>query len=146
MYWFYTPLCLISFNVSFDKSNIEQKITKKRQIFKVQIFWESHKNLKKSPTSFWRHYLSSFKIKWEIFSNFVAFSHYLDFNLDFNLGHTSFQKIKFLLHLFVLQTEMNEITSDLISVILSFILIADIICYSGCILTSEWNHTTFARE
>ena len=116
-----------------------------RSVRKVQTFWESHKILK-TISHFVLKSLSSFKIKWEIFSNFVAFSHYLDFNLDFDLAHTSFQQIKFLLHLFVLQTEMNEITSDLISVILSFILIADIICYSGCILTSEWNHNTHLLE
>ena len=47
---------------------------------KVQIFWEGHKNLKKSPRSFWP-LLSNFKKRW----NFVAFSEYLNFNFSNNI-------------------------------------------------------------
>ena len=44
----------------------------------VQIFWEVHKNLKKiSP--FAMTLLCNFKKRWEIFSNFVAFSQYMNF-------------------------------------------------------------------
>ena len=48
---------------------------------KDQIFYEGHKKLKKSPTLLTQ--LSNFKKRWETsFSNFVAFSQYLNFKLD----------------------------------------------------------------
>ena len=46
---------------------------------KVQIFWEVHENLKKNhPPLLWRYYLICKKGE-RFFSNFVAFSQYIDF-------------------------------------------------------------------
>ena len=42
---------------------------------KVRIFWEGHK--------IWKNYWEASNFKWIIFSNFVAFSEYLNFKLRF---------------------------------------------------------------
>ena len=47
---------------------------------KVQVFWKGHTNLKKSPICFDVTELTEHLNKWEIFSNFVAFSQYLNFD------------------------------------------------------------------
>ena len=47
---------------------------------KVQIIWESQRNLTQSLTLFWHYVLSNLKKKkWDVFSNFVAFPQYLNF-------------------------------------------------------------------
>ena len=45
---------------------------------KVQVFWEGHKFEKNIPLIIWRYSVSS-NVKRKIFSNFVAFSEYLNF-------------------------------------------------------------------
>ena len=47
---------------------------------KVRIFWEGHKIRKKLPLKIWRYWVTS-NFKWKIFSNFVAFSEYPNFNM-----------------------------------------------------------------
>ena len=53
---------------------------KHKNIFnlKVQIFWEGHKFEKNIST-----YNLTLNVKWKIFSNFVAFSEYLNFTVFF---------------------------------------------------------------
>ena len=46
---------------------------------KVRIFWEGHKIRKNLPLKIWRYSVTS-NSKWKIFSNFVAFSEYPNFN------------------------------------------------------------------
>ena len=48
------------------------------RLVKVQIFWEGHKLEKNLPLIIWRYSVVS-NVKWKIFSNFVAFSEYLNF-------------------------------------------------------------------
>ena len=46
--------------------------------YKVQVFWESHKNLAHFPLFIW-HYLVASNHKWKMGQIFVAFSEYLNF-------------------------------------------------------------------
>ena len=46
---------------------------------KVRIFWEGHKVWKNLPLRIW-HYSVTSSFKWKMFSNFVAFSKYSNFN------------------------------------------------------------------
>ena len=55
-------------------------------VFKVQIFWECHKNLKKSSTSFWRFWWVMSK-KGKNVSNLAAFLQYENFASQ-NMYHT----------------------------------------------------------
>ena len=48
-------------------------------ICKVRIFWEGHKIWKNLPLKIW-HYSVTSNFTWKIFSNFVAFSEYPNFN------------------------------------------------------------------
>ena len=54
-----------------------------RSIIKVKTFWEGHKFWKKSPTCF-----DIYSVKWETFSNFVAFLENLNFTLCYYLSMT----------------------------------------------------------
>ena len=70
----------------------------KRDFAKVRIFWEGHKIQKNLPLKVWRYWVTS-NFKWKIFSNFVAFSEYPNFNLvrfhNFkSRWHLNFQKAK----------------------------------------------------
>ena len=47
-------------------------------LFKVRIFWEGHKIWKNLPLKTWGNSVTSI-FKWKIFSNFMAFSEYLNF-------------------------------------------------------------------
>ena len=47
--------------------------------FKVRIFWEGHKIWKNLPFKIWRYWVAS-SFKWKIFSNFLSFSEYPNFN------------------------------------------------------------------
>ena len=47
---------------------------------KVRIFWEGHNIWKNLPRKIWRYWVVS-NFKWKIFSNFVAFSEYPNFNI-----------------------------------------------------------------
>ena len=47
-------------------------------VSKVWTFWEGHKIWKNLPLLIWRYSVAS-NFKWKIFSNFVAFSEYLNF-------------------------------------------------------------------
>ena len=53
-------------------------------LVKVRIFWEGHKIRKNLPLKIWRYSVTS-HFKWKIFSNFVAFSEYPNFNRMFFL-------------------------------------------------------------
>ena len=66
--------CFIQFPGFFPKV-----VLKVSHLSKVRIFWEGHKNLKKLPLKIWRCWVAS-NFKWKIFSKFVAFSEYLNFN------------------------------------------------------------------
>ena len=60
---------------------------------KVQVFWEGHKILKKMSQLFW-HYLVNLKKVERCFSNFVAFSEYLNFKKELDLSDLSPKKIQ----------------------------------------------------
>ena len=47
---------------------------------KVRIFWEGHKIWKNLPFRIWRYSVKS-NFMWKIFSNFVVFSEYPNFNI-----------------------------------------------------------------
>ena len=83
---FYKQLWIAIWKLSIDdwrgpnKGN-ERNLDSKSCYIKVQIFWKKPTKIwKKSPTLFCCYYVSNFKRRWEIFSNFVTFSHYLNFN------------------------------------------------------------------
>ena len=57
---------------------------------KVRIFWEGHKIWKNLPLKIW-HYSVTSNFKWMIFSNFVAFSEYLNFNFSKFFWKTPFR-------------------------------------------------------
>ena len=54
-------------------------------ITKVRTLWEGHKIWKNLPLNIWRYWVAS-NFKWKIFSNFVAFSEYLNFKSPLNIG------------------------------------------------------------
>ena len=49
-------------------------------VIKVRIFWEGHKIWNNLPLKIWRYWVVS-TFKWKMFSNFVAFSEYPNFNI-----------------------------------------------------------------
>ena len=61
-----------------DKIFIHDSISEHYHIDKVWICWEGHKIWKNLPHKIW-HYSVTSNFKWEIFSNIVAFSEYLNF-------------------------------------------------------------------
>ena len=83
---FYKQLWIAIWKLSIDdwcgpNEGNERNLDSKSYIKDIKdILKKGHKNLKKSPTLFCCYYVSNFKRRWEIFSNFVTFSHYLNFN------------------------------------------------------------------
>ena len=76
-----TAAVILNFYNSSVTSSSSSCISILRPLYKVQIFWEGHKNLKKI-SHFVLTLLSYFKKRWEFFSNFVAFSQYPNFNVE----------------------------------------------------------------